>query len=167
MDKMPFYLVFLQSTPETALLVSLGLTLIGFKPRLLPILLVAFVTALMSFFFRGLPFPPGVNILLQLPVLITLIVLILKIPLLYSLLVSFLGLLCISLVETIFNILIFWVTGISVQVAMANPWWRVLYPIPEFIFLTILILLINHYNKTLINVMELKELESTDSHEEY
>lgn len=167
MDVMPFSLVFLQSTPETVLLVSLGLILIGIKPRLLPILLISFITAFASYYLRALPLAPGISILLQFPILIALIICVLKLPLIYTLLASSLGLICISLAETVFNILILLLTGISAQEAMTNFLWRLIYPLPEFAFLTLIILLLNHFGKALFNLSELSELESIDTYEEH
>lgn len=66
MDKMPWWLIFLQSMPETALLVSLGLVLIGVKPRAKPVTLVALLSSLWNYSVRLLPFSPGINVFIQL-----------------------------------------------------------------------------------------------------
>ncbi len=124
MDIMPFYLVFLQSLPETAIIVALGLVLIGVKPRLLPLLVVALIAALASYFIRALPLAPGINILLQFPIIILLVTYIFKIPFTFALLASSLGLICVTLTEMVFNTGMSAITGISVQEAIANPIWR-------------------------------------------
>ncbi len=50
--------------------------------------------------------------------------------------------------------------------AIANPLWRVLFPLPEYLFLTIVILGINHYGKSLFNLHEYNEMEQVIKHEE-
>lgn len=166
MDKMPFYLVFLQSLPETALIVSLGLVLVAIKPRLMPVLLTALITALASYFVRALPLPPGVNLLIQFPIMVGFISWLMPIPLTFAILSTSMGLICITLIELVFNTCITMITGISVQEAIANPLWRILFPIPEFIFLMIATLCLNHYKKYLLNLPEYREMEQVKNYEE-
>jgi len=54
------------------------------------------------------------------------------------------------------------VTGITVQQAMEDLTLRLLFPLPEYILLTVLILVCQKYNFTLINLKELKELSKKD-----
>lgn len=165
MDIMPFYLVFLQSLPETAILVSLGLVLIGVKPRLLQVLIVALVTALASYFIRALPLPPGINIFLQLPIMVLLVTYLLSIPLTFALLASFLGLIFVTLAEMVFNTIITTITGITLQDAVANSIWRVLFPIPEFIFLTVSIIVLTRLRNSFFNLTDLNQMEQVNKHE--
>ena len=160
MDSMPFYMIFFQSIPETIILVTLGLILTGFRSSWRQILVVAVLVSLSSYFIRALPLAPGINVFLQLPLMIVFIVLICQIPLVFATVVSFLGLICINVTETVFNGIIFFITGISVQEAMANALWRVIYPVPEFIFLIIVILIINHYGIVLYDFSQLPEIGS-------
>jgi len=161
-DFMPFYMIFLQSVPESMILIALGLNLTGFKSSWKLVLLVALLVSVFSYFIRVLPLLPGVNVFLQLPLMIILIVFICRIPLLYTMIASFLGLICINITETIFNGIIFRITGIPVQEAMADTLWRIIYPVPEFIFLTVLILLINHYEIVFFNFSQLEEIGSEE-----
>ncbi len=166
MDKMPFYLVFLQSLPETALILSLGLVLVAIKPRLMPVLLTALITALASYFVRALPLPPGVNLLIQFPIMVGLISWLMPIPLTFAILSTSMGLICLTLTELVFNTCISMITGISVQEAIVNPLWRILFPMPEFLFLTIATLVLNHYKKYLLNLPEYREMEQVKNYEE-
>jgi len=166
MDKMPFYLVFLQALPESAILVALGLILIGVKPRLLPLFLVALINALASYYIRALPIAPGVNMLLQLPLLIVLIASIIQVPFTFAMLATFLGLICVALAEIVFNSIIPMVTGISLMEALANPLWRILFPLPEFMFLFIVILVLIRYEKSIFNLLEFNETEQVKKYEE-
>jgi len=158
-------MVFLQSLPETAILISLGLVLIGVQPRLLPVLLIALITAISCYFIRALPLPPGVNILLQIPIMIAMLVLLLRIRLASAVIASFLGIICVSLTEIIFNGLISAVTGITVLEAVGNPFWRILFPLPEFVFLITVILILKHHGITLFNLSEINELEHKSNDE--
>jgi len=165
MDEMPFYLVVFQFIPETAILISLGLTLLGFKPRLKSILIIASLESLISFLIRSLPLPPGANVFIQLPVLIILTVYFCSLDLVYAALASLLGLVVIGLTETAFNFLISAASGISIQQALRDPFLRLLFPLPEFAFLTGSVLVLRKYNLALFDVQELKNLENLKGHE--
>lgn len=159
MDRMPFYLVVFQSVPETAILISLGLTLLGFKPKLKSVLVIASLESLASFLIRCLPLPPGINVFLQLPVLIVLTACCCDLNLPDAALASLLGLVVLALTETAFNFLISAVSGIAVRQALEDPLLRLLFPLPEFAFLTAAILILRRYNLALFDIQELKSLE--------
>ncbi|NPV29739.1 MAG: hypothetical protein HPY58_08830 [Firmicutes bacterium] len=159
MDRMPFYLVVFHSIPETAILISLGLILTGYKPKLKSVLVIASLESLVSFLIRSLPLLPGVNVFLQLPVLIVLTACCCGLSLLDAALASLLGLVVLALTETAFNFLISAVSGIAVRQALEDPLLRVLFPLPEFVFLTGAVLILRRYNLTLFDLQELKNLE--------
>ncbi|HAA89050.1 MAG: Uncharacterized protein XD63_1774 [Thermoanaerobacterales bacterium 50_218] len=165
MERIPFYLVVFQFIPETAILISLGLTLLGFKPKLKSILIIASLESLVSFLIRSLPLPPGVNVFIQLPVLIILTVYFCSLDLVYAALASLLGLVVIGLTETAFNFLISAASGISIQQALEDPLLRLLFPLPEFVFLTGSVLVLRKYNLALFDIQELKNLEQLKGHE--
>lgn len=152
MDIMPIYLILLQSVPETAILVSLGLVLIGLKPAPGRILLVALLTSLASYFIRTLPLPPGINVFLQLPILITLLAYICRLLVTYAVIASFVGLISLGITETILNFIIFASTGISVQKALSNELWRILFPLPEYLILVGIILVLIRYDITIFDI---------------
>lgn len=159
MDRMPFYLVVFQSIPETAILISLGLTLLGFKPKLKIVLVIASIVSLASFWIRALPLPPGINVFIQLPILVVLTACCCGLSLLDAALASLLGLVVLALTETVFNSLISAVSGIPIQKALEDPLLRLLFPLPEFAFLTGVVLILRRYNLTLFDIQELKNLE--------
>jgi signal transduction histidine kinase len=140
MDKMPIYMVLLQSFPETLILIYIGLALTGAALSHKKIIFIALTGAYLSYFIRGFPIPPGSNVFIQLPVIVILLFLTGEIPLWLSLVSIILGFLCVSFAEMIFIPLVAAVSGISIQAALAHPLWRILFPIPEFIFLTFLII---------------------------
>jgi two-component system sensor histidine kinase AgrC len=140
MEHMPLYMVFLQSFPETLILIYIGLALTGAKVSDRKIILIALIGAILSYFVRILPIPPGSNVFIQLPVIVILLFLACKIPLWLSLVSIILGFLCVSFAEILFLPLVSDISGISIQEALATPLWRILFPLPEFSFLTLLII---------------------------
>lgn len=159
MSNFPFYLVFCQSLPEMALVTALGMILIGLRPGWKNVLKIALIGAVASYCIRMLPLPPGVNVLIQVPVLIVLIVYCCKIDLFAAALAVLLGLIVLSVAEGIFNALTFKLSGITCEQAYADPLLRVLFPLPEYIFLAFLTFITNRYRFIFINIQELRDLE--------
>lgn len=80
METMPFYLVLIHSFPETVILIYLGLGLIGLKADWKRVLVVALLTALASYIIRSSSIPAGINIIVQLLILILLLSSLAQIP---------------------------------------------------------------------------------------
>lgn len=165
MNKWSYYLILFQSLPETAILISLGLVLIGLKPKLKNVFIIALITSIAAYFIRALPLTPGIHIFIQLPVLIFSTAYFCRLPLKYCVLASFLGIISITIVEISFNTIICQITGITLKQALAEPFTRLLFPLPEFIFLTFLILIFARKKITLFNIQELRNLERVTSYE--
>ena len=121
MDKMPIYMVLLQSFPETLILIYIGLALTGAALSHKKIMIIALAGACVSYFIRGFPIPPGSNVFIQLPVVVILLFLLGELPLWLSLVSIILGFLCVSFAEMMFIPLVAAISGISVQAALANP----------------------------------------------
>jgi hypothetical protein len=151
MEPMPLYMVFLQSFPETLILIYLGLALTGTEPPDRKVILIALTGALLSYFVRYFPIPPGSNVFIQLPVIAILLFLIGRLPLSLALVSTILGFLCVSSAEMLFIPLVADISGISIQEALAAPPWRVLFPVPEFIFLILLIVYLRHNRVRVFN----------------
>ncbi|MGI5921079.1 MAG: sensor histidine kinase, partial [Syntrophomonadaceae bacterium] len=151
MEQMPLYMVFLQSFPETLILIYIGFALTGAKLSNRKVILIALAGAFLSYFIRDLPIPPGSNVFIQLPVIVILLSVICKLPLWLSLVSIILGFLCVSFAETLFIPLVADITGISIQQALAAPLWRILFPLPEFTFLTLLIVYLKRKNIHIFN----------------
>jgi len=162
MDKMPWWLIFLQSMPETALMVSLGLVLIGIKPRIKPVILIALLSSLWNYFIRLLPFSPGINIFIQLPVLIILIAYLIRLPVKIAIIVSFLGLICLALTEALMDSIITALTGITIQQALGDNWLRFIFPLPEFLLLFAIIWVLLKFNVVIFNMAAILETSSND-----
>lgn len=166
MDKMPVYLIFLHSIPETAILIALGLALIGIKFSPARILLVAFITSLASYFIRNLPLPPAFNVFLQLPILIILLVFICKLKVTHATIASFVGLITLGFSETILNSIMHVLTGISAQQALGNQLWRILYPLPEFLILIGIVWVFTRYGITIFDIQDVGETERIIANED-
>lgn len=164
LDIMPFYLVFLQSLPDTAILIYLGLVLVGVDlPSFKKVLLTALLTGLVSYFVRRLPLPPGVNILIQLPFLILFLVIICRLSIITSTITSFIGLIGLILAETILDSCISALTGISIQTALAHPLLRLLFPLPEYAIISGCIILMKHYHLVVFDLYAFMDSEK-DTH---
>lgn len=150
METMPFYLVIIQSFPETLILIYLGLALTGLKADWKRIMLVAFLTALASYLIRTSALPAGMNIIIQLPILVLLLSILGRLSFSKATVACVLGLILLSFFEIIFNALMTAVTGVSVWQVTDEPWLRIIFPIPEFISLTLIAVLINKYRGRLI-----------------
>jgi two-component system sensor histidine kinase AgrC len=150
METMPFYLVIIQSFPETLILIYLGLALTGLKADWKRIMLVAFLTALASYLIRTSALPAGMNIIVQLPILVLLLSILGRLSFSKATVACVLGLILLSFFEIIFNALMTAVTGVSVWQVTDEPWLRIIFPIPEFISLTLIAVLINKYRGRLI-----------------
>jgi hypothetical protein len=109
---------------------------------------------------------PGIHIFIQLPVLIVLTAYFCRLNIKYAALASFLGLISISLTETVFNLIISKLTGITLKQVLTDPLLRLIFPIPEFVFLTLLVLILARKKIALFNIQELRDLEQAKSYEE-
>lgn len=166
MDNMPMYLVFFQSLPENMLLISLGLGLTGTKPILRNIFVISLTTSLASYIIRSQHLPPGVNVIAQLPVLILSTAIVYKLKMRYSAIVSFLGLICLFLVETPLNFILLGILGLNFQQVLASPRLRLAFPLPEFVILAIIIFIVCRKGIVLFDIQELRELEYLNEHKD-
>lgn len=150
METMPFYLVIIQSFPETLILIYLGLALTGLKADWKRILVVALLTALASYIIRSFSIPAGINIIIQLLILIMLLSPLAQISVYKAALASITGLILLSFIEIVCNALITAVTGISIWQALNDPWLRIIFPLPQFLILVLVVLLINRYRTSVV-----------------
>ncbi|OIQ11266.1 hypothetical protein [Neomoorella thermoacetica] len=135
MDFMPWTALVFQSIPEEIIQVALGLGLIGRYPRMRFITAIGIGGGVFSFFFRRLPFDFGVHTLAQLIVLILLLHFIVRVDYFEATMAAFLGVLAVGIVEGISIPTVSYLTGISFETALHDPWLRVLFPIPDEIIL--------------------------------
>ena len=165
-DRISIYLVLFQYVPEIAILVSLGLVLIGCKPKLKEVLLIAVAGSLPFVLIRSLPLIPGTNVFIQLPILVALTAWICRLHFKHTALAALLGAIVIALAEKVFNFLTSTFTGISLQQAFQDLYLRLLFPLPEYIFLIALLLFFIQYHIALFDIQGLKELEQLKHYEQ-
>ncbi|MEN6463255.1 MAG: Spo0B domain-containing protein [Syntrophomonas sp.] len=122
-------------------------------------MLVALAGSILSFFVRFLPLSPGFNVFIQLPILVLLLYYVCNLPISLALASIIIGFLCVSISEAVFSVLINGLTGTSAWEAMSNPILRVLYPLPEFAFLTAIAVLFKQRGINLINSYKLIIIE--------
>ncbi len=159
MEQIPLYMAFLQSFLETLILIYIGFALTGTKVSDRKIIFISLVSTVASFFIRMLPILPGVNVLIQLPVLIVLLFLVSKLSLSILMTSIILGFLCVSFAEMLFIPLMSYISGIPVQEALASPFWHIVFPLPEFILLTLLII---YFRRSNINIYRIFKFDRLD-----
>ena len=150
MGNMPFYLVLVQSFPESVILLYLGLGLMGIKLDWRRVLLISLIIALISYAIHLSPLPPGISILIQLFLLVVLLSMLGRIAFTSASLIGVLGLIVLSFFEIVFIALITAITGISITQVMNDPWLRVVSPLPEFVILGLIAFWLNKYRDRVI-----------------
>lgn len=140
----------IQSFPETIILIYLGLGLTGLKADWKRILIVALLTAFASYIIRSSTVPAGINIIIQLLLLILLLKSLAQISFFKAVLASTSGLILLSFIEIVGNTVITAITGLSIGQVLSDPWLRIIFPLPEFLSLVLIVLLINRYRTPLI-----------------
>lgn len=150
MGGLPFYLVLLQSFPETVILIYLGLGVTGLKLDWRRILLVSLLIALSSYIIHMTPLPAGINILIQLLLLVGLLSILGRLSFAHASLVGVLGLVVLSFFEITVIALITAITGIPITQVMNDPWMRLFFPLPEFAVLGLIAFLLNKYRERVI-----------------
>ncbi|MGS0765217.1 sensor histidine kinase [Syntrophomonas curvata] len=160
MEPMPLCIFFLQSFPETLILTYIGLALTGAKPPNRQVILIALIGAFLSYLIRVFPMPPGSNVFIQLPVIALMLFIICKLPLWLALVSVILGFLVVSSSEMLFIPLMSDISGISIQEALDTPLWRILFPLPEFAFLTLLIVCLRRKQIHIFNTFDMPELKT-------
>ncbi|WP_258359453.1 hypothetical protein [Moorella sulfitireducens (nom. illeg.)] len=166
MDIMPWTALIFQSIPEEIIIITLGLALVGEYPRMRGIVVVAIIGALFSFFFRRLPVSFGIHTLTVIVVFTLLMRLTLRVNLIKGLVASILGILLLGIIESISIPLVSSLTGISIDVALRDPWLRVLFPLPDEIILGVMAYYCRRRHFSLIAGSKLPELEVKEEKED-
>lgn len=135
MDFMPWQAIIFQSIPESVILISLGLGLLGLYPPFKKVVLVAIIYSLSSVVIRGLPLPFGAHTLILLPLLAVLLKLFFKMDWWKMATATLLGTIIFGLVESISIPLMLTLTGYDLATVMRDPWLRVVFPLPDEIIL--------------------------------
>ncbi|BCV20965.1 hypothetical protein [Moorella sp. Hama-1] len=150
MDIMPWTALVFQSIPESIILITMGLGLIGQYPGMKGIIAVGVAGAVFSYFFRRLPLDFGVHTLAQMMCLSLLLYFIIRVNFFEAILAAFLGMLAVGIVEGISIPIVSYITGISFEIALHDPWLRVLFPIPDELILGVAAYLCRRWRFSLI-----------------
>lgn len=148
MEQMPINIVILGSIPEAALVMSLGLILIGIRPSFKKIALISIIQGIAAYYIRG-NFEFGIHTLFQYISLCILVWLIIKIPFHLSLLGVLIGIIISSLIEGTMLLIVPKLIGISLVEIMSRSWIRVGLFLPQLSILAILLYLCLKYDFTL------------------
>lgn len=156
MDVMPWQAVLFISIPEAFLIMLMGFTLVGIKPDLKRLTIVAVMQALGSYLIRGLPFVYGVHTLLQLMTMVILVKLILSYKWQMTLPGVLLGYaIFIGIIDPLY--LPFIVKIVPVEVILSNTWIRIAASIPEQLIVLVIVLLSYKYRFKIIDLSTYEE----------
>lgn len=151
-------LILFQFLPELVIITALSLILVGYELRLKQVLMVAVIATPLVCVIKSHQLMPVLSTLIMALILIILVTLICKIDVVSASIAFCLGIVVLGLVETANYFLFNMATGITMQQAMADLTLRLLYPLPQYIFLVLLILICQKHRFAVVNLKELKEL---------
>ncbi len=140
-DRIPFLPFFLQSFPESTIFLALGLQWTGVEVKLKKILPLALVTTGFSYLVRALPIVYGVHSVIQLFFMVILVYLFLKLNWRTSIVAILIGGFAVAFAEGLIDPVIWHLLNIEMSVLLAEPWLRVLVPLPHMTLLALLAVL--------------------------
>jgi len=146
MDTIPFLPFILQSFPESLIILTLGLLAIGLKPNFKKTVAAVSLATIFSYVIRSLPIAFGIHSVLQLVFLIIMTIFLLKHSPFQAIIAVLLGSLALGLSESLMVPIIIAISGITFQEILANPWLRVVVPLPYTFLLGMLAYLIYKRN---------------------
>lgn len=152
MDNINWQMVLLFSIPENILMIYIASYLFGMKPKTKNLILISLLNGVASLFIRVLPIKFGINILLQLPILVISLMFGLKTTFRKALPISLIGIIIVGLVEGLSFAGTYYILGSYIQVMLQDPWKRVMLSVPVLIFLVGITLLIQRYKLSLGNI---------------
>ncbi len=145
MESMPLLIVLFASIPEEFLITVLGLKLFGIRIRPLigKIVVIAILQAVISFSVRLLPLPFGIHTILQIPLFALPLYLLLGLSYLYSLVVILISATLYTILDaSIIPLLLYW-TGIPLEAVLTNTTLRLLFFIPQFTVMLLLVIIVS------------------------
>lgn len=139
MDNVSLLVFFLGYIPELFITLMLGLLLVGIRPRLARVLLVAFIGAIVSYGARAIPTPVfGIHMPIITVAEVLLIVRILGVKWGAAILSVLMSLVAITIGESISVPLLIILTGIPLATVMEHPWLRIVWPLPHLAVMALL-----------------------------
>lgn len=165
MDNVNMSIIIFQGIPETAIMVALALVLTGYEAKLKDVLLIGVVGGLIGAVVRSLPLALGINVLIVLPIVVALIVFICKIDIASAIIASGIGAIVLGIIETAYIFTIVKLTGITIKQVMLNTHLRLLFPLPEYTLLILLLIICKRYHLTLLNLREFNDIRRIKDYE--
>ncbi|ABW20007.1 hypothetical protein [Alkaliphilus oremlandii] len=158
MEQMPINVVIFGSIPEAALIISLGLILVGIRPPFIKVALIAIIQGVASYYIRKhVGF--GLHVILQAATMSLLVWRIMGVSIKLSTLSIIIGVVISSLIETPLIAIIPRLMGISLMEIMTRDWIRVLIFLPQLLIMATLIYVCLKYNFTLEGELNLSKLK--------
>lgn len=152
MDVMPWQAVVFISLPEAFLIILMGFTLIGIRPNLKRLGIVAAMQAVCSYFARALPYPFGVHMVLQLLTMVVLVKVLLGYRWRSVITGVFLGVAIFTGVIDAIYIPFVVRYVVPIQTIYSNPWVRIAVSMPEQVAMLGIILVCRKFNFKIINL---------------
>ncbi|NHM27399.1 hypothetical protein G7K71_10460 [Desulfofundulus sp. TPOSR] len=138
MDKMPLVALILQSIPESIIILTLGLTLMGIELKWQRIIPAAVLSSVASYFVRELPIPYGVHTLIGILVITLLVVVFFKTSFPVAINVAMIGIAILATVEMLILPILIFLMGKTINEIWESLTLRIFLAIPELIVLTLI-----------------------------
>ncbi|SHI42564.1 hypothetical protein SAMN02745219_00274 [Desulfofundulus thermosubterraneus DSM 16057] len=138
MDKMPLLALIFQSVPESILILTLGLTLMGVELKWQRIVPAAVLSSLASYFIRELPIPYGVHTLIGIVIITLLVSIFFKTSIPVSISVAMIGIAILATVEMLILPIVIFLMGKTINEIWSSLTLRILLAIPELIVLALI-----------------------------
>lgn len=151
MDHMTALELLLVSLPEAMLVAALGITLIGFKPRLNQLLIIGIFHALVSYIIRGSQVPFGLHTIILSLTLILIIHAVTRFNIMTSALAGLAGLTIFVTVEMLTAPQLLRITGYTFEEVLTDHILRVYFSLPEALILLLITLLCRRFDINLLS----------------
>ncbi len=137
MDRIPFLPFFLQSFPESTIILALGLQWTGIRFDVKRILPLAALITVFSYVIRAMPIVYGVHSFVQIVVMVLLMHYGLKLNWQASLVSILIGSITLVMAESLILPLVVYLTGLTLAEVLSAPWLRILVTLPHMLLIGI------------------------------
>lgn len=138
MDRMPLLALIFQSIPESVIILTLGLTLMGIELKWKRIIPAAMLSSLASYFVRELPIPYGLHTFIGIIIITLLVLLFFRISLVIALNVALVGIVSLALVELLYWPFLLLITNHNITAIWHSQTLRILAAVPELVTLSLI-----------------------------
>ncbi len=138
MDQMPLLALIFQSIPESIIILTLGLTLMGIELKWQRIIPAAVLSSLCAYYVRELPIPYGVHTLIGIIAVAVLVLIFFKTSIPVAICVAMIGIVIVATVEMLLCPLLLFFTGKTITEIWESKTLRILLAIPELIVLALM-----------------------------